>query len=79
MNLVTGLWGMNVKVPGQDVEDNLHWFFGVSCAGCHHLHGALADQSWRGVQIVGCLIAFAIGGAWLTYRVSTGLVLPARM
>ncbi|KAK4053758.1 CorA metal ion transporter [Microbotryomycetes sp. JL201] len=46
MNLVTGLWGMNVKVPGQDVE-NLHWFF----------------------SIVGCLAAFAVGGAWLTYRV----------
>ncbi|RDX53755.1 cora-domain-containing protein [Polyporus arcularius HHB13444] len=25
MNLVTGLWGMNVRVPGQDVE-NLKWF-----------------------------------------------------
>lgn len=28
MNLITGLWGMNVHVPGQDVE-NLHWFFSV--------------------------------------------------
>lgn len=28
MNLITGLWGMNVHVPGQEVE-NLHWFFGV--------------------------------------------------
>ncbi|GAA5927017.1 hypothetical protein JCM10213_005554 [Rhodosporidiobolus nylandii] len=46
MNLVTGLWGMNVHVPGQDVE-NLHWFFGI----------------------VGCLGAFAIGGAFLTYKV----------
>ncbi|KAI8641261.1 hypothetical protein BD408DRAFT_444470 [Parasitella parasitica] len=26
MNLVTGMWGMNVKVPGQDQED-LSWFF----------------------------------------------------
>jgi hypothetical protein len=25
MNLVTGLWGMNVHVPGQDIES------GVSC------------------------------------------------
>ncbi|KAM0792251.1 hypothetical protein ACM66B_004945 [Microbotryomycetes sp. NB124-2] len=46
MNLVTGLWGMNVKVPGEGIE-NLHWFFGI----------------------VGCLAAFAVGGAWLTYRV----------
>ncbi|CAO3612408.1 unnamed protein product [Mucor fragilis] len=29
MNLVTGMWGMNVKVPGQfqDDEDDLTWFF----------------------------------------------------
>ncbi|KAK7054119.1 hypothetical protein R3P38DRAFT_2854840 [Favolaschia claudopus] len=28
MNLVTGLWGMNVNVPGQDVP-NLKWFFSI--------------------------------------------------
>ncbi|RKP23470.1 cora-like Mg2+ transporter protein-domain-containing protein, partial [Syncephalis pseudoplumigaleata] len=28
MNVVTGLWGMNVHVPGQDVE-SLSWFFGI--------------------------------------------------
>lgn len=26
--LISGIWGMNVKVPGQDV-DNLYWFFGI--------------------------------------------------
>lgn len=26
MNIVTGMWGMNVLVPGQDV-DNLTWFW----------------------------------------------------
>ncbi|KAH8830973.1 manganese resistance protein MNR2 [Flagelloscypha sp. PMI_526] len=26
MNLVTGLWGMNVHVPGQDVEQGYVWF-----------------------------------------------------
>ena len=39
MNIITGMWGMNVLVPGQNV-DNLSWFwsitagllvFGVSC------------------------------------------------
>lgn len=25
MNIITGMWGMNVKVPGQDAE-NLYWF-----------------------------------------------------
>ncbi|EPY52775.1 CorA family magnesium ion transporter [Schizosaccharomyces cryophilus OY26] len=28
LNLVTGLWGMNVQVPGQDVP-GLNWFFGI--------------------------------------------------
>lgn len=31
MNLVTGLFGMNVKVPGQD-EESLRWFFGIVAA-----------------------------------------------
>ncbi|WFD24883.1 CorA metal ion transporter [Malassezia equina] len=28
MNVITGLWGMNVQVPGQNVE-NLNWFGGI--------------------------------------------------
>ncbi|CED82103.1 Mg2 transporter protein, CorA-like/Zinc transport protein ZntB [Phaffia rhodozyma] len=28
MNLVTGMWGMNVHVPGKNVQ-NLGWFFGI--------------------------------------------------
>lgn len=28
LNVITGLWGMNVHVPGQDIE-NLHWFGGL--------------------------------------------------
>ena len=28
LNVITGLWGMNVQVPGQNVE-NLHWFGGL--------------------------------------------------
>ncbi|KAL8404232.1 hypothetical protein RB594_009188 [Gaeumannomyces avenae] len=30
MNLVTGLWGMNVWVPGQDMEGDLRWFFWIT-------------------------------------------------
>lgn len=26
MNIICGMWGMNVKVPGQDV-DSLYWFW----------------------------------------------------
>lgn len=40
MNIVTGMWGMNVWVPGQEYEGNLAWFwcitaglfmFGITC------------------------------------------------
>jgi len=31
MNLVTGLWGMNVPVPGQE-SDGLTWFFSIVTA-----------------------------------------------
>lgn len=40
MNIITGLWGMNVWVPGQEYEGNLAWFwcitggllvFGLAC------------------------------------------------
>ncbi|KAH9435080.1 hypothetical protein MCOR02_004037 [Pyricularia oryzae] len=30
MNLVTGLWGMNVWVPGQAAEGDLTWFFAIT-------------------------------------------------
>ena len=30
LNIITGLWGMNVKVPGiVDEADNYGWFFGI--------------------------------------------------
>lgn len=29
MNIICGMWGMNVKVPGQDI-DNLWWFWGIT-------------------------------------------------
>lgn len=30
MNIITGLWGMNVWVPGQGDEENLTWFFAIT-------------------------------------------------
>jgi len=45
MNLITGLWGMNVHVPGQDAT-GYTWF----------------------LSIVGSLIAFAIIGFMLAYK-----------
>ena len=29
MNIITGMWGMNVLVPGQDV-DSLYWFWSIT-------------------------------------------------
>ncbi|KAH9446538.1 hypothetical protein Pst134EA_030450 [Puccinia striiformis f. sp. tritici] len=31
MNLVTGLWGMNVHVPGQDITEGYAWFIAIVC------------------------------------------------
>ena len=40
MNIITGLWGMNVWVPGQEYEGDFKWFiviatvlvfFGLAC------------------------------------------------
>jgi magnesium transporter len=30
MNIITGLWGMNVWVPGQKYEGDLTWFMGIT-------------------------------------------------
>jgi magnesium transporter len=30
MNIITGLWGMNVWVPGQEYEGDLRWFFAIT-------------------------------------------------
>jgi magnesium transporter len=30
MNIITGLWGMNVWVPGQEKEGDLTWFCGIT-------------------------------------------------
>ncbi|KAI8632585.1 cora-domain-containing protein [Xylariaceae sp. FL1651] len=30
MNIITGLWGMNVWVPGQEYEGDLTWFFAIT-------------------------------------------------
>lgn len=61
MNLVTGLWGMNVNVPGQNVE-NVSSSLLMLCSTT----GRLTIQlNWFG-GILGCLAAFAVVGAWAT-------------
>ena len=45
MNVVTGLWGMNVPVPGRATED-LSWFLGI--VGCILAWGVLFTVfMWR--------------------------------
>ena len=34
MNIITGLWGMNVWVPGQEVEGDLTWFICITACLC---------------------------------------------
>ncbi|KAJ3070442.1 CorA metal ion transporter [Podochytrium sp. JEL0797] len=44
LNVITGLWGMNVKVPGQDIE-SLHYFYGIVFFMC-----VLAYVCWAVVR-----------------------------
>jgi magnesium transporter len=38
MNIITGLWGMNVWVPGQEKDGDLVWFCGITaCLFCFGL------------------------------------------
>ncbi|KAF7981715.1 hypothetical protein HWV62_32303 [Athelia sp. TMB] len=43
MNLVTGLWGMNVHVPGQDVTEGYAWF--ISIIACLTVFALLGGYS----------------------------------
>lgn len=42
MNIITGLWGMNVWVPGQEFEGDLKWFMAITAGlvvfglGCYY-------------------------------------------
>lgn len=49
MNLVTGLWGMNVHVPGQDIESGYAWFGGI--LGCLALFAVVG--AWCTLKIFG--------------------------
>jgi len=43
MNIVTGMWGMNVWVPGQEYEGDLTWFWCITAGlmafgfGCYFI------------------------------------------
>lgn len=42
MNIICGMWGMNVKVPGQEI-DNLYWFWSSMYTSCSRLYVANTD------------------------------------
>ena len=65
MNLVTGLWGMNVHVPGQDETVGPDLIFGALCL--IERINLFKGYAWF-IGIIICLAAFALLGGYVTYR-----------
>jgi len=65
MNLVTGLWGMNVHVPGQDVPVSTRCL-----SRPHRLTTFVQGYGWFSA-IIACLAAIAVIGGWSTYKLMT--------
>ena len=74
MNIVTGMWGMNVLVPGQDV-DNLVWFWSSrSTSGNADIRDEIADYDYSHCWFVGLwniMLLHCEESIW--YRLSRGL------
>jgi magnesium transporter len=70
MNIITGLWGMNVMVPGQDIE-SLHWlvFAHTPRFTPWHLNLAQADSTLRFWGITACLMLFGVLCYYVAKRV----------
>lgn len=49
MNIITGMWGMNVLVPGQDVN-NLYWFWSSEFTSLPRRPGGVSISKTR----IGC-------------------------
>lgn len=55
MNIITGLWGMNCLVPGQD-SASLNWFYGSMLSSYHLLAGGFPSPlHFVSMQHVSCL------------------------
>lgn len=68
MNLVTGLWGMNVHVPGQDITEVCL----MRHSAPHKLTNSLLQgYTWFG-GIIAVLAAFAVIAGWSTYKLMVG-------
>lgn len=72
MNLVTGLWGMNVHVPGQDQGASVFFIFSLHRTNVFRkitfiLFLRTQGYAWF-ISIIACLAAFAIIGGYSTYK-----------
>ena len=65
MNLVTGLWGMNVTVPGQDVPVCTPSY--ISAVLRRKLMSLSQGYAWF-FSIIAVLAAFAVIAGWSTYK-----------
>jgi magnesium transporter len=65
MNLVTGLWGMNVHVPGQNVDVS-----GTSFIQSVFLIASVQGFAWF-AGIIACLAVIAVVGGWSAYKLMT--------
>lgn len=67
MNIICGMWGMNVKVPGQEV-DNLYWFYSSKTPTYLHLFWYLSYTN-RVCVVTAGLVAFAVACFVMAKRV----------
>jgi magnesium transporter len=66
LNIICGMWGMNVKVPGQDV-DSLTWFY--SSMNTSSLQSDLSMANKHLSSVTGGLIIFAFASFLIAKRV----------
>lgn len=56
MNIICGMWGMNVKVPGQEI-DNLYWFWSsMFLYACSYFDANEASSHGRPGIVWPCLV-----------------------
>lgn len=62
LNIIGSLWGMNVKVPGQDV-DNLNWFYSSM------FFSLVLDETMLMDPVTAALVCFAVASFYIAKRV----------
>lgn len=64
LNIIGSLWGMNVKVPGQDIE-NLNWFYSSMFLDLRYPMTMLTESC----TVTAALVLFAIASFYIAKRV----------